>query len=307
MAAATAPPDPSCRLYVVLARDGRSAVIFRRGPSKQVCLIRWRLDNDTLEVGQWFKGRIYERRSDLSPNGDLLVYFAARHTGSPATWTAVSRPPYLTALALWEGFGAWGGGGLFRSRKRLGLNHIGPRRALHRGFTLPNDFVVEPVADWAGRGEDFPIEHARMERDGWQMVAQGKWSDNNRDGPARWTFTEPQVYERPQPKPRHSRLPVVTLRRELRAVGVIEGPWREHDFVVTGAAGELRRFHACDWADWDDSGSLLIATSGSLYRLAGSQARAAAAEPLAGARLVADLAGLRFEAKDSPSAARRWP
>jgi hypothetical protein len=302
-----APPEPSCRLYVILARDGRSAVVFRRGPTQRVCLIRWRLDDDTLEVGQWFKGRIYERRSDLSPNGDLLVTFAARHIGSPATWTAVSRPPYLTALALWEGFGAWGGGGLFTGRKRLGLNHIRLRRVLHQGFTLPDGFVVEPVAHWAGRGEDFPIENARMVRDGWRLVAEGKASAYTREGPAGWTFTEPQVYERPQPRPGHSRLPEVTLRRELHAVGVVDGPNRQHDFVVTGATGELRRLRGCDWADWDGDGSLLIATGGALYRLAGAAACEAAPEPLAGARLVADLAGLRFEAKASPPAARRWP
>ena len=307
MAVVTAPPGQSCRLYVVLARDGRSAVVFRRGPSKQVCLLRWRLTDDTIEVGQWFKGRIYERRSDLSPNGDLLVYFAARHHGPLATWTAVSRPPYLTALALWEGFGAWGGGGLFSGRRRLGLNHIGPRRSLQRGFTLPKEFVVEPIAPWAGRGEDSPIEHARLLRDGWQMITEGKPSGYHRDGPARWTFTEPQVYARPQPIPRHARLPLVTLRRELLAIGVVDGQWWEHDFVVTGAAGELRRLRACDWADWDEGGNLLIATGGALYRLAASEARAAAAEPLAGARLVADLAGLRFEAKASPPMARRWP
>ena len=37
----SAPPEPSCRLYAILARDGRSAVVFRRGPSKQVLLLRW--------------------------------------------------------------------------------------------------------------------------------------------------------------------------------------------------------------------------------------------------------------------------
>jgi hypothetical protein len=307
MAAAMAPHQPSCRLYVVLARDGRSAVIFRRGPSKQVCLIRWRLDDDTLEIGQWFKGRIYERRSDLSPNGDLLVYFAARHNGALPTWTAVSRPPFLTALALWEGFGAWGGGGLFSSRKRLGLNHIGPRRRLQPGYTLPGDFVVEPVAYWAGQGEDHLIEQARMERDGWRMVARGTWSGDKGGGQARRSFIEPELYERPQPTPRHARVPVVTLRRELWAAGIVEGPWRSYDFVLGGPAGELRRFRACDWADWDDGGGLLIATGGSLYRLSEATARVAATEPLAGARLVADLAPLRFEKMRSPAAARRWP
>ncbi len=30
-------------------------------------------------------------------------------------WTAISRPPYFSALAIWPAFGHWTGGGLFRS------------------------------------------------------------------------------------------------------------------------------------------------------------------------------------------------
>lgn len=174
-------------------------------------------------------------------------------------------------------------------------------------LTLPGDFVVEPVAYWAGRGEDHPIEDARMARDGWRMVARGKWSGDKSAGQAWRTLVEPEVYERHQPTPTHARVPVVTLRRELWAVGVVDGPWRAHDFVLSGPAGELRRFRGCDWADWDGSGGLLIAMDGSLYRLSAAMARVAATEPLASARLVADLAPLRFEEKLSPAAARRWP
>ncbi|PPT49129.1 hypothetical protein XarbCFBP8150_21735, partial [Xanthomonas arboricola] len=42
---------PATRLYVLLARDARTGVIFRRGPSKQVQLIRWDLRTDTFEHG----------------------------------------------------------------------------------------------------------------------------------------------------------------------------------------------------------------------------------------------------------------
>ncbi len=73
-----APTEPACRVYAILARDGRSAVVFRRGPSRQVLVLRWWLGDDRIEPGQWLKGRIYERRCDLSPDGDLLIYFAAK-------------------------------------------------------------------------------------------------------------------------------------------------------------------------------------------------------------------------------------
>ncbi len=76
------PSRPACRdrnqrqaprhaaLYAILARDARTGVVFRRGPSRQVQLIRWDLRDDTFEHGQWFKGRIYERRCDLSPSAN---------------------------------------------------------------------------------------------------------------------------------------------------------------------------------------------------------------------------------------------
>jgi hypothetical protein len=43
--------NPGCRLSVLRARDGRSAVIFRRGPNRHVLMIRWWLASDTFETG----------------------------------------------------------------------------------------------------------------------------------------------------------------------------------------------------------------------------------------------------------------
>src|ERR1044071_9107311 len=92
--------EPGVRLYSILARDAPRGVVFRRGPSKQVLLILWRTDTDEFIEGQWLKGRIYERRCDLSPSGEWLVYFAADYKKPYFSWTALSRPPYLTAIAL---------------------------------------------------------------------------------------------------------------------------------------------------------------------------------------------------------------
>jgi hypothetical protein len=44
--------EPSCRLYALLAREAPTGVIFRRGPSSQVRLIRWNLEDDSFEPGQ---------------------------------------------------------------------------------------------------------------------------------------------------------------------------------------------------------------------------------------------------------------
>ena len=102
---------PQTRLSVLLAQASDVAVILRRGPSKQVLMIRWARDTDRFYLGQWFKGRVYECRCDLSPDGEQLIYFAANQREPHFSWTAVSRPPYFTALAYWPKGDCWGGGG----------------------------------------------------------------------------------------------------------------------------------------------------------------------------------------------------
>lgn len=70
--------DPSTRLHVFIARDVRTAVVLRRGPSKQVRMLRWDLATDDVVGGQWLSGRLYEERCDLSPDGELFVYFCGK-------------------------------------------------------------------------------------------------------------------------------------------------------------------------------------------------------------------------------------
>jgi len=107
----------TARLHVLTARNSPRAVIFRRGPSKQVCSFLWNRDSDTFEMGQWFKGRIYEERCDLSPDGKYLLYFALKNVLRPGpagdTWTAISRAPWLKAIELYPECGTWTGGGRF--------------------------------------------------------------------------------------------------------------------------------------------------------------------------------------------------
>lgn len=131
-------------IYVLMARDAPRAVIFRRGPTRQVLLLSWNLETDEIEEGQWLKGRIYERRCHLSPDGKLLIYFAAKYKLPLASWTAISKPPYLTALALWPKGDGWGGGGLFETRRRIALNHRPAEMYLADGFRMPKRHPLAP-------------------------------------------------------------------------------------------------------------------------------------------------------------------
>src|SRR6185369_14808118 len=98
----------------------------------------WNTETHEIRKGQWIKGRIYERRCDLSPSGEKLVYLAARNRPPIYAWTAVSRPPFLTALALWPNTGACGGGGLFQNERTVALDHfMGAAAELAEGFRLP--------------------------------------------------------------------------------------------------------------------------------------------------------------------------
>lgn len=149
-------PSSQVRIYAILARDKPFAAVFRRGPSKNVLLLGWNTLNDTFQPGQWLKGRIYERRCDLSPKGDLLVYCAANNRAPIYSWSAISRPPFLTALAMWPKNDAWGGGGRFVSRTRMELNHHDSELKLAQGFSVPKWLKVTQFGERPGRGEDDP-------------------------------------------------------------------------------------------------------------------------------------------------------
>jgi hypothetical protein len=156
-----------CRLFVIPARDAPVAIILRRGPSKWWHVIRWHMDTDTFEPGAWFHGRIYEERCDLSPDGQLMVYMCHGGAYRPDyshAWTAVSRAPWLYALALWPWGTTYGGGGRFIDKRSLIL-HVGrgydesthpdhPARGLkivEGGAEYHQSTAEADGSDWSGR------------------------------------------------------------------------------------------------------------------------------------------------------------
>lgn len=246
------------RLFVVLARKSHSGVILRRGPSKWVQLIRWNTDTDTFELGQWFHGRIYEHRCDLSPDGSLLVYFAQKISARTIkdkeytyAWTAISRPPYLTALALWPKGDCWNGGGLFRSNKTLVLYHLDSAEP-HPDHKQPGWLHV--TRSGRGRGEDDPIFSDRLERDGWKLKQE--WKTELLGHPKWFQTTQAEVRERPS----RNRKFILRLTRSISRLDYAEEFSVRHD----GDAHPIALPRA-SWADWDHKGRLVFCRDGKVF------------------------------------------
>ena len=250
----------TCRLYVILARTAPVAVVFRRGPARRVQIVKWATDTDTFEEGQWFHGRMYERRCDLSPDGSLLVYFAQKI--NPRTmastysyaWTAISKLPFLTALALWPKGDCWSGGGLFKSDWSLLLNHSRLDATPHPEHLPPRRLRVSSGV--FSRGEDGPILAARMTRDAWKLVQSGRYPWKG----GRPRTERPEVWTREAPS-RDATLVQSLDELDFKALGgpymtsyLLRRPGRP-DVPIPGAR----------WADWDQAGRLVFAKDGCLF------------------------------------------
>ena len=289
---------PQCKLTAIIAETRRVGVIFRRGPTKQVRLIKWNLANDTFEFGQWFKGRIFEDHCDLSPKGDLLVCFATKTTLE--YWTAVSRPPYLTALALWPIGGPFAGGGIFHSDRELCLYHPSFYRELKEGFDKPPIRVHFGRDTWNADLREDGLVGLLREKYAWKLVDAGQESESSyRDrGKIRYLFTKPRVTEKPNGLPnRRSSI----LRKELLGYNEVRGDYRVLNFHVERHDGTKIEIGRCQWADWDHNGDLLFSQAGALYRLPWTSGYAPDQR-----QLLADFGDQRFEEVAAPRSALRW-
>jgi hypothetical protein len=256
--------------------------------------VKWQTDCDRFEPGQWFKGHVYERRSDLSPDGSLLIYFASKINRRTLpdreytyAWTAISRPPYFTALALWPKGNCWHGGGLFLRPRHIWLNHK-PEVAVPHPKHRPKGLRV--TLNPEACGEDAPTWSRRMERDGWTLIQTGAfvWRRN------RWRTERPEIWEHKHPA--GSSL----LIRSTDAISFTHpgGPYLE-SFRLVLKSGEEMSLPAASWADWDQAGRLVLARDGALY----------AATSVSGRIVERQLIDLNANAPtqvEAPEFARHW-
>ncbi len=286
------PRIPPPRLSVLLAREAPRALILRRGPSKWVEVIAWDTQRDTFEHGAWFHGRIYERRSDLSPDGTKLIYFVNKFTSKTVedeeytyAWTAVSKVPYLTALALWPKGNCWWGGGLFQDNYTVFLNHRPSEAAPHPRHP-PNRLRVISNPDAAG--EDDPLYSQRLTRDGWVVRQAWRWERIGWDG---FRTDVPELRVRSHP---NTRLAIVLERR-------LDGlRYREQFALETPNGRGSVDLGGTDWSDWDQAGRLILLRAGKVWAAPVKGSHIAKPSPLI------DLTADRPAPRETPRWAEAW-
>ena len=268
------------RLHVLLARDAPVGLVIRRGPSRQVCTLLWDRRTDSFTLGQWLKGRIYERRCDLSPDGTHFIYFAmdGKWSGlSKGSWSAISRAPYLKALAFFPKGDCWQGGGLFIDHDRYWLNGDGCHLQGRNSTTLHRDQDYRPAG---GRGgECLGVYYPRLLRDGWRL------NDHLSAG----ITDQCDIFEKPIGNG-------WVLRKYAHAqVGSPPGKgcyWDEHELVQAQSNLCLQQ-PGWEWADLDGT-RLIWAESGCLWT--GSLTDSGLAEP----RLLYDFNHMTFQRRTAP-------
>jgi hypothetical protein len=286
---------PAARVEAIIARNAPVAVIFRRGPSRLVRMLRWNLRNDRIEGGQWIEARVHVDRSDISLDGELVAALVASYRKAPGTWTAISRPPFFTALAVWPKCDTWGGGGLFGSDTHLFLWHDTEVKdgidqfKLLDDFTLPKRFRVQPFFGHSPVPA-CDVEQSRMVLSGWRFVQRYVWHQGA------YEFAEPEIMVRPLDNPKKPRFELRRWRLSFDALRA-----EVHD-LKTGAQRDLGHV---DWVDADQKGDVLWSKGGCLFRLAGPARRAM--DIHAAPKLVVDLNDMTFEAVEAPKRALRWP
>jgi len=231
---------PSPRIYCIQATDAPVVAVFRRGPTNWSHIGRWDLAAGRYESGAWLGGRIFPRRSDLSPDGQYLCYFAHKPS---ATWelgeayVAISKLPWLTALHAFATCGTW-----------------------TRGFCFTEDGACENSEDKAlpipyGLRSIPVVQFANERRHGWIEAPDSP----ARDAKDAWDQHRNARMRKPQPN-------------GIRVLCVESLGWAGGEFGVEQAVdgvrvrysmeaeGDIEILDDLQWADWDREGRLLVAT-----------------------------------------------
>jgi hypothetical protein len=220
-------------MHVLLARQAHVGVILRRGPTEWWRVTLWDTKRDTFAGGQWFRGRLYPSKCDVSPNGQLFIYFGGKFnrrsmdSGYGDTWTAVSRPPYLTALTLWPIGTTYLGSGLFIDDRTVIVSACS---LAHHPNHPPGPLRLADCSSW--KPDDPRL--VRPWNRGWRRVS----------APGATGLRKP--------------CGDLILGREL-----LECParWRTL-YTVYRADGDPTALFEAHWADWDQQGRLVATVGG---------------------------------------------
>lgn len=264
---------PPARLHVFLAASAPVGLVLRRGPGRWVATLLWDRDTDQFALGQWFHGRIYEDKCDLSPDGRHFVYYAAKKGWHSCT--AVSRVPYLTAVAFKPEVGTCGSGGYFTDATSVWMGNCGTEVTAQLSRAGLNHVRREQPERWSGYGDT--VYGLRLRRGGWCEVG-AKGSTYERELPGGWRLRKHRCYGED----------AAGLVKPVRR----HGPWEWHE-LLHPATGAVHQFADWTWADHDGD-RLVWATAGALWT--GHLDERGLSDP----RCLGDFNGMAFEPVVAP-------
>lgn len=228
------------RIYCIPATKAPVAAVFRRGPTTWSHVGRWDLAQRRYEPGAWLRGRIFPRRSDLSPDGRLLCYFAHRPTAGweqGDAYVALSKLPWLTALHAFGTCGTWTRGFFF--------TEDGGSGALE-GAKLPIPYGLRSIP---------VVQFANERRRGWEEAPDSPL----RDPSDAWDQRRNARMQKRQPGGNRL-LHVESLAWAGGEFGVDQAVDGLRVQYSMESGGDLESLDDLQWADWDRDGRLLVAT-----------------------------------------------
>jgi len=259
-----------------------TAVVIRRGPAKSSALIGWDRRDDSFQLGQWMRGRIYEHRCDLSPDGKWFLYFVLNgkwNTETEGAFTAISMAPYLKAVTLFPEGSTWFGGGLFTSNNAYWLSHGFGRSPIREDHRLRRNtghnearLLTESSYSWGDN-----LYYGRLQRSGWifkfETSAGGRIIGCEKTVPEGWTLRKVVHEGRP----------------EQQGKG---GMWEEHELEHTSSG---LRIPGTDWEWADVDGTRVVwAEKGKLFAAHLNDAG------LCDTKCLKDFNAMKFEAIAAP-------
>ena len=273
------------------------AVVFAR-TAEWFHIARWDLLTGDVTPGAWLRGGLYPRCCDLSPDGTLLYYFGMK--GGRA-FHAVSRMPWLTALALWRAPSTYSNGGHFVKVPR-------------RGVKPSDEFLQGPPSI----GDSTPLlQQHRLRLVGnattaYKAERRRGWLEHKacppREAKDVWDERRAQILFHNHPT-RKLRL-ILTCGGITHVLGNIEG--RKPSYSIEHGATSTPLPDVV-WADWDRQGQLLVATAAGALEIRdvvhGADAATVgghAGELRFNCVTSSSLAGVRPDPSPSPLSAQRW-
>lgn len=231
------------RLFGIPATDSPFVAVIRRGPSKWWNIGLWDTATPRFETGAWFRGTLYPQRCDLSPDGRWLTYLALKPNADwdgGSTYVAISRFPWLRALAAWNVGTTYSRGFHFVDRSlgwQVGEPDVGSCAPCQKRYgvhpTRPAQFAVERRRGWTEAAASPP----RGDNDAWDERRVAVMEKRSVHG---HVLTARGLYAAFRGLPDHF-------------------PPRESSYALT-RNDRVTELDDVTWADWDRHGRLLIAT-----------------------------------------------